>query len=158
MMTQERFWYLINVFLFSLIFGMLLGNFLFTPEADAGEVSGEVNIHQIIHNAATEYDLDPKLIKAIIAVESNWNPKAVGKYGELGLMQLHPRFVEGATLAVEQNIWAGAKHLNSIRAACPLKDGMTFVVCYNNGPNRRPKYPHLHPYYKKVISAYQSQI
>lgn len=42
----------------------------------------------LIQTAATQYHLDPKLIKAIIQVESSYNPNAVSPSNAIGLMQL----------------------------------------------------------------------
>ncbi|VTR54396.1 Endo-type membrane-bound lytic murein transglycosylase A precursor [Serratia fonticola] len=41
-----------------------------------------------IEDAADEYDVDEKLIAAIIQVESGFNPKAVSPSNAIGLMQL----------------------------------------------------------------------
>ncbi len=38
----------------------------------------------------TTYNLSPGLLRAIFKVESNWNPKAVGAAGEIGLGQIKP--------------------------------------------------------------------
>lgn len=42
----------------------------------------------IIYAAAAQYNLDPKLIKAIIQVESSYNPSAVSPSNAIGLMQI----------------------------------------------------------------------
>lgn len=42
----------------------------------------------IIYAAAAQYNLDPKLIKAIIRVESSYNPSAVSPSNAIGLMQI----------------------------------------------------------------------
>ncbi|AOP43896.1 transglycosylase SLT domain-containing protein [Edwardsiella piscicida] len=42
----------------------------------------------IIQTAAAQYNLDPKLIKAIIQVESSYNPRAVSPSNAIGLMQI----------------------------------------------------------------------
>lgn len=42
----------------------------------------------IIFNVAKKYSLDPKLIKALIWKESGFRPYALGKKGEIGLMQI----------------------------------------------------------------------
>ncbi|QPR27928.1 transglycosylase SLT domain-containing protein [Edwardsiella hoshinae] len=42
----------------------------------------------MIQAAAAQYRLDPKLIKAIIQVESSYNPNAVSPSNAIGLMQL----------------------------------------------------------------------
>lgn len=47
--------------------------------------------------AASKYKLDPRLLAAVITVETRWDPHAVGMHGELGLMQILPS--TGAWLA-----------------------------------------------------------
>ena len=42
----------------------------------------------VIRAAATQYDMDPALVKAMVWRESRFNPKAQGAAGELGLMQI----------------------------------------------------------------------
>jgi hypothetical protein len=40
--------------------------------------------------AASRFGLDPRILAAIITVETEWNPLAVGLHGERGLMQILP--------------------------------------------------------------------
>ena len=49
-----------------------------------------------INRAAAKYGLDPELVKALIWRESRFDPNAVGKSGEVGLMQLVPAGSPGA--------------------------------------------------------------
>ncbi len=44
------------------------------------------------HAAAAEFDLDPLLVLAVMAVESSFNPAARSGFGARGLMQVVPRF------------------------------------------------------------------
>ena len=46
---------------------------------------------QLIERNATSNGLDPALVKAVIAVESGFDPAAVSDKGALGLMQVAPR-------------------------------------------------------------------
>ena len=46
-----------------------------------------VPFHPIIVKAAIRHKVDPALVKAIIMVESRYNPHAVSKQGAKGLMQ-----------------------------------------------------------------------
>ncbi|TAM83516.1 MAG: lytic transglycosylase domain-containing protein [Acidobacteria bacterium] len=64
---------------------------------------------------ANSYHVPPKLVEAVIDVESNWNPFAVSPKGAVGLMQLMPRtaFALGVhnRFQVEDNIRGGVAYL-----------------------------------------------
>lgn len=68
-----------------------------------------------IEEASRLHGLPSTLISAVIAVESNFNPKAVSPKGAQGLMQLMPttarRFNAGDALDPRQNILAGSRYL-----------------------------------------------
>jgi hypothetical protein len=76
------------------------------------------SIEGIISESARKYHLDPALIKAIIAVESGGNSKAVSPAGAQGLMQLMPD--TAAELGVTdpfdpaQNIMAGSRYMRQL--------------------------------------------
>ena len=55
-----------------------------------------------ILSASAKYNVEPAIVKAVIWRESKFNPNAIGKKGEIGLMQIMP------TTARE---WAGAQKL-----------------------------------------------
>jgi hypothetical protein len=86
-----------------------------TPAAPVAAGSSKPeNFDPIIEKYASNYQLDPHLIRSIIAQESGFNPKAVSAKGARGLMQLMP--ATAARLGVknsfdpEQNIQGGVKH------------------------------------------------
>lgn len=112
-------------------------------------------------------DVDPVLVQAVIDVESSGNPKARGPFGEIGLMQLSPKAFPQYKARIlfdpAINVRLGTEHLNKMKALCEDKLSMpghpyTFVICYNQGPTRTPRHPELHPYYKKVMKAYQRRL
>lgn len=45
---------------------------------------------RLVHQSAKRYHVDPRLILAIIEIESNFNPRAVGFQNGFGLMQVVP--------------------------------------------------------------------
>lgn len=122
--------------------------------------SAHAEVNQVVATIVRESDkhnLDPKLVAAVIKVESGWRTDAMSRTGDHGLMQLNPRFfADVREMTVNENIKAGIKHLAFMRDTCPLKSGHTFVICFNQGSQRHPKYPLLHPYYKKVMREYLS--
>ena len=118
---------------------------------------------QFINDAAKRYGLDPELIKAVIKVESSFNPYAVSEKGAMGLMQLMPRTAEEmqvrSPFEAKENIMGGSRYL---RKMLNLFDGdlRLGLAAYNAGPNRIlengiiPKIPETEKYVKKVMQEY----
>ena len=117
----------------------------------------------IIAEAAEAYDLPFAFIKAVIKIESNFNPHAVSRVGAMGLMQLMPATAEdmGVEDAFDpyQNIFGGTKYL---RLLANKYDGDINLVLasYNAGPGNVDKYDGIpfkatQGYVKKVYHWYQ---
>ncbi len=73
---------------------------------------------KIIREAADRHRVDPALIRAVIATESNFNPGAISGKGARGLMQLEPgtalRYGVTDAFNPKQNIDAGVRHLKNL--------------------------------------------
>ncbi len=69
----------------------------------------------IIERAAISASVEPNLLRAVILVESGFNPRAVSKRGAVGLMQLMPstavRFGVSNPYDARENVHAGARYL-----------------------------------------------
>ncbi len=119
--------------------------------------------HDIIHEKASIYELDPSLIKAVITTESNWNRTAVSKKGAMGLMQLMPATAADMNVRnpydPEENIEGGTKYL---RYLLDRFDGdLTLALAaYNAGPKTVEKFGYVPPitetkqYVNKVLTLY----
>ena len=74
-----------------------------------------VGVDQFIEQAAVEQRLDPRLVRAIIEVESAWNVRARSQKGALGLMQLMPetavRYGVRDPFDARENIRGGTRYL-----------------------------------------------
>lgn len=110
-----------------------------------------IDISLSIYKYSTVFEMDPRLIAAVIAVESNFNAKAVGaSHGEIGLMQLRPEFhmlyVKGLDkrrkqlFDVDTNIATGVKYIAGLKEVFGTKStGIRFIEHYNIGPNKKAK-------------------
>ena len=122
-----------------------------------------LEIQQSILSAARQNNLDPALIKAVIKVESNFDPKAISTAGAMGLMQLMPG--TATDLKVQdpfnphENITAGVRYLGNMLDR--FEGNLTLALAaYHAGENRVKRYGRIppikqtHRYVEKVLRAY----
>jgi soluble lytic murein transglycosylase-like protein len=118
--------------------------------------------------AAARYEIPEALIKAVMAAESAFNPRAVSAKGAQGLMQLMPHTARELNVSdvfdPAQNIDGGARYL---RQLWTQYDGDLYrtLAAYNAGPEavRRaggkvPRYAETQDYVRRVLALYQAYI
>ncbi len=95
-----------------------------------------VQLEEFIEQQCRIQGVDARLVRALIEVESNWNPSAVSRRGALGLMQLMPKTAAG--LGVEkpldprENIRGGIAYLKALRGRFG-GDLKLMMAAYNAG-------------------------
>ncbi len=120
----------------------------------------------LIHRTAREHGIDPDLIKAIIRVESNFDPHAVSRKGAQGLMQLMPTTAAEHAVAdafdPEQNITGGVRYMRKLMDLFG-GDLHLALAAYNAGENAVWRYKGIPPYretqqyVRKVVALYRSR-
>jgi len=135
----------------------------------SGEFAGEndpICFSTAVFRICDEHGVPPKLVHAIIQVESQGNPKAVSRKGALGLMQLMPEMIRLYQLVDPfdplANIDAGVRHLKYLLTEYSGNLSLT-LAAYNAGPGavRKyrgvPPYPETEKYLRKVLGEYQRE-
>jgi soluble lytic murein transglycosylase-like protein len=132
-------------------------------ETSVQEIAPSDRLERIVRDAAAKHNLDPALVKAVIGVESGWNPAAVSNKGALGLMQLIPatagQMGVGNAFDPVQNVDGGAAYLRSLldRFHGDLEKSL---AAYNAGPGLVervggvPNIPETRSYVRKVTDSY----
>lgn len=127
-------------------------------------LSDNTPYHEIIRAAAERYGVDADLIHCVIAVESNFNPKAVSRMNARGLMQLLPS--TAARMGVKnifdpkENVDGGTRYLRDMLGRYH-NDVTLALAAYNAGPekvtkygNRVPPYAETRLYVQKIARGY----
>jgi len=106
-------------------------------------------IDALVEQNAATWQVEPALLKAVIANESGFNANATSKVGAQGLMQLMPE--TAASLGVRdaydpaQNVAGGARYLRGLLDRFG-GDKRLAVAAYNAGPGAVEKYGGVPPY------------
>jgi len=121
------------------------------------------SVDEVIREIAREYGIDGALVKAIVTVESNCDPRAISRKGAQGLMQLMPSTARdlkvSKPLDPRENIIGGVKYIKGLLAA--YGDLRLALAGYNAGPGAVKKYAGIPPYretisyVKKVLNYYK---
>jgi soluble lytic murein transglycosylase-like protein len=117
-----------------------------------------------IRQAATLYQIPEQLVRAVIKVESDYDPRAVSVSGARGLMQLMPDTAERMQVrdidSPRENIFGGVRLLRILANAFNGDLSLT-IAAYNAGPDAVMRYGGIPPfqqtrdYVVKVTSFYR---
>lgn len=104
---------------------------------------------RLIRRTATAHQVDAALVKAVMHIESAFNPHAVSHKGAQGLMQLMPETAQryGARDLFDpvQNVRAGVMYLKDLQKL--FKNNTRLVLAaYNAGENAVLRYKGIPPY------------
>ncbi len=103
----------------------------------------------IIEKYATLYMVSPHLVRAVIQVESGFNPRAISAKGAMGLMQLMPATAiemgVGNPFDPEENIRAGTAYLRLLLNRYADNQQLA-LAAYTAGPERVQRFGSVPPY------------
>jgi len=121
-------------------------------------------LRQNIEDAAKRAFLDPKLVEAVVAIESNFDSKATSHKGAMGLMQVMPETADACEVHEPYHA------VNNLMGACEClrklinryQGSLTLALAaYNAGPSNVDRYKGIPPfketrnYVKKILKRYE---
>jgi len=108
------------------------------------------------------YDMNPKLVAALIARESKFNPRALSSSGAAGLGQLLPSTAKGLDITdaydIDQNARGTVRYIKSLISRFK-GDVSSGIAAYLEGPNAVAKQggfsSHSKSYVEDILNIYQ---
>jgi len=139
----------------------------FVPDEVLAEIGPAAvgDLERLAEEAARRHGLDPALVRAVVAVESGFQPEAVSPKGAKGLMQLMPATARELGVAdpfdAAANLDGGSRYLRSLLARYE-GDLAKALAAYNAGMGAVarhrgvPPYAETRRYVQKVLGRYQT--
>jgi soluble lytic murein transglycosylase-like protein len=137
------------------------------PAADSGRTALDAaDLRQLVQVISRENGVDPKLVDALVRVESSYDPDAVSRRGAMGLMQLMPATAKRLNVDdpfdPEKNIRGGVKEFS--RLLDQYAGNLQFALAaYNAGEGAVARYRGVPPYAEtrnyvsKILTIYTGQ-
>jgi hypothetical protein len=134
------------------------------PSADPGRTALDgADLRQLVQSISREHSVDPKLVDALVRVESSYNPNAVSRRGAMGLMQLMPatakRLGVDDPFDPEKNIRGGVREFS--RLLDQYSGNLQFALAaYNAGEGAVarhrgvPPYTETRDYVSRILTIY----
>ena len=137
--------------------------FLVVRKRPQAEIAPEDSFDRLILRSARNHRLEPALVKAVIAAESNFQPRALSPVGAQGLMQLMPRTARalgvGNPFHPGENVEGGSRYLRGMLDR--FGDLKRALAAYNAGPEAVerfrgvPPFPETLDYVSRVLTYYR---
>ena len=113
------------------------------------ENGSRISVSDSIRHCAALYRLEDALVRAVIKVESNYDPTAVSRKGALGLMQLMPETARDMNVKdpmnAGENIRGGSRYLRLMLDH--FDDNLDLALAaYNAGPGAVSRHGGIPPY------------
>ena len=103
----------------------------------------------MVRQVSLEHGVDPRLVDALVRVESDYDPRAVSRKGAVGLMQLMPATAKRLSVSdpfdPEANVRGGVREFS--RLLNRYSGNLQFALAaYNAGEGAVAKYSGIPPY------------
>ncbi len=135
------------------------------PSSNHVSLKGQNLFDPLIEEYSRKHNIDSALIKAMIRVESGFNPLAVSRKGAMGLMQLMPQTARRMNVTnvfdPRENIEGGIRYFKYLLSLFN-NDLRLSLAAYNAGENivyelrSIPPYRETIDYVRKVLTYYQT--
>ncbi len=132
----------------------------------AASLAATADIERLIDNHARRQQLDPRLVHAVVRVESGYDPVALSRKGAMGLMQLMPDTARALGVDdpydPDQNLRGGTAYLRQLLDR--FRGNLELALAgYNAGPEAvdryrgLPPYPETRGYVGRVLGLFRGQ-